>query len=973
MRTVFLDKETQSEADLKRVGAWAYSEHPSTRVVCMSWAVDDGPIEEWGNPEIGNGYDRTLERLRRLAEDPETLFEAFNVAFEYSIWHNILVPQYGFPVLPPRRWRDTQAVACYYAMPAALDKLAKACGLPGKDKAGERLISKYSKLHLPTAKRDIPPEDFAAFIRYCSQDVDQERQAGYLLGDLPERELEIFLHDMEVNVRGIRLDQGGIETGRVIVQHKAEQLAGDFREITGLEPTQRDKVLAWFRANGLPELKDLRAETLKDLMRDDDAVKGDTRRALQLRYDHSKASTKKLDAMARQSGADGRARFQSRYHGAVTGRNTGTGFQPLNLNKGYDANVVSPEQLVRDIQYGDPRWLDVVYGNAMEAVGKASRHWIVPDDGCRIIAGDFTSIEAVVNAGLAGEEWKLQLFRDGGDPYCTFASRVVGREVLPKSHPNVTAQDVKDRQEKGKPGELAGGYQGWVGAWRKFDPSDRFTDEEVAEFMGAWRDLHPAIVASWRGRENAAIEAVQHPGRVTGYLNTGFEVVDGWLTMILIDGKRLWYRAPEIRMVRPRWHDPSEKDECLAGTCDCGYRPQLTYLSWKNQQFIRVSTYGGKLCLAGDTKVLTDGGWKDIVNVQVNDLLWDGEAWVTHAGVVCNGLAETVDVAGVAATPDHQILTTEGWVSASQSEGYYRARSRFPDGFGIRGERWEEIPMARAMLLRARSYDRGDRIAEAEETRRPSILRLPTQGDYLTAAYHSRNVSAPGVPCLAVDDRSLYQPPASSLEKLRRARDHGMRAVAQFFRTFLGRYGADLPRGAANRAPGQRRQLRAGKLSVGDTWRPGQQSARQHLPSDSPWPHDGGASFPRVRDQKDDSALAAPKRMVGSRCVYDIVNCGPNNRFVVRDRDKRPLIVHNCENDVQGVSRQILKAGELALAKAGYGVVLSVYDEIVCEVPDDFGSRSEVETIVLDAVGALEWASAWPISMDCWEGLKYKK
>jgi DNA polymerase bacteriophage-type len=666
--TIFLDCETQSEADLRKVGAWAYSEHSSTDVICVCWAVDDGPVLDWVP-----GEDTPLEIFEALAAGHE--IEAFNVAFEYSIWNNVLVPRYGWPEVPLHRWRDTQAVACYYAMPAALDKLAKACGLKGKDPAGERLITKYSKLHLKTAKRDIPPEDLDAFVNYCRADVEQERSAAYLLGDLPDRELEIFLHDLEVNARGIRLDRAGIEAARIIVEQKAEDLASEFREITGLNPTQRDKVLAWFRENGLPDLADLRSATIDDLLESEGAVSRDTRRALQLRQNYSKASTKKLDAMARQAGKDGRARFQCRYHGAVTGRNTGTGFQPLNLSKGYNAKKVPPEQLIRDIMYGNPKWLDLIYGNAMEAVGKASRHFIVPDKGKRIIAGDFTSIEAVVNAGLAGEEWKLQLFRDKGDPYCAFASKALGRNVLTKSDPNLTPQDEADRQNVGKPGELAFGYQGAVGAWRKFDTSDRWADEQIVTFVRDWRDLHPEITASWRGREDAAIEAVEHPGRLTGYGSTGFEVVDGWLTMILIDGKRLWYRSPEIRMVRPPWHKPAEDDDCLAGRCDCGYRPQLTYLSWKNQQFVRVSTYGGKL----------------------------------------------------------------------------------------------------------------------------------------------------------------------------------------------------------------------------------------------------------------------------------------------------------TENDVQATSRQILKAGELGLKREGYDVILSVYDEIVCEVPDGWGSVEEAENIVLDAVAELEWASRWPISMDFWQGLKYKK
>ena len=269
------------------------------------------------------------------------------------------------------------------------------------------------------------------------------------------------------------------------------------------------------------------------------------------------------------------------------------GFQPLNLVRNWDK--VPPEQLVRDISYGDPAWLDCMYGDAMEAVGKASRHWIKAARGHRIIAGDFASIEAVVNAALAGEEWKVDLFRAGGDPYVTFASQALERTVLPKDHPDVTSQDKADRQAVGKPGELAFGYQGAVGAWRKFDRTDRFTDEEIVEFVRAWRKLHPNIVALWRGLEAAAIDAVAHPERTTGYRQIGFERVDGWLTMILPNGKRLWYWGPHLRLQMPPWHEPEVNEDCAAGECRCEPRPQVFYSSQKEGRWRLVATYGGKL------------------------------------------------------------------------------------------------------------------------------------------------------------------------------------------------------------------------------------------------------------------------------------------------------------------------------------------------------------------------------------------
>src|ERR1700676_2136375 len=130
--------------------------------------------------------------------------------------------------------------------------------------------------------------------------------------------------------------------------------------------------------------------------------------------------------------------------------------------------------LVRDIMHGDPEWLDAVYGDAMEAVSRASRHWIVAEEGHQIYAGDFVSIEAVILACLAGEQWKIDAFRSGAKIYELMGDKIHGLPpgtVTKATHP-------KERQD-GKTGELAFGYQGALNAWLKFDDSGRHTDERI--------------------------------------------------------------------------------------------------------------------------------------------------------------------------------------------------------------------------------------------------------------------------------------------------------------------------------------------------------------------------------------------------------------------------------------------------------------------------------------------------------------
>ncbi len=73
----------------------------------------------------------------------------------------------------------------------------------------------------------------------------------------------------------------------------------------------------------------------------------------------------------------------------------------------------------------------------------------------------------------------------------------------------------------------------------------------------------------------------------------GFETVDEWLTMILPNGKRLWYYDPQLRAIMPLWHNPGQV-KCAAGTCDCRPRTQVTYMAQKEGQWRRRHTYGGK-------------------------------------------------------------------------------------------------------------------------------------------------------------------------------------------------------------------------------------------------------------------------------------------------------------------------------------------------------------------------------------------
>ena len=605
---ITLDIETKSYADLPKVGAWNYSLDPTTDVICLSYCYSDGKdmsIHTW-RPGDKVPW---LDRLWVGGIDEPV--EAHNVSFEEAIWYNVLMPKYGFPDIAPDQWRDTMATACYLALPAALDRLSVALGGQGKDPEGSRLITKYSKLYLKTAKADIPPEDLAKFVAYCEDDVAQEAGIGEFLGDLPPRELDIFLRDRRINRRGLYLDLEGIAAASRIVDQRTEELTTRFREITDLNPTQTEKVKGWLKGCGLI-FDNLQKKTIQEFLEDEeetedieiepgvfeparvatrqagfDTTPPHVREALEIKLAVGKASTRKLTTMARNAGPDGRARNQTRYHGATTGRSTGMGFQPLNLVKGYDD--IDPEILVAAIMREDAELLDMMFGDAMEAVSKASRHWIMAEPGSRLLVADFASIEAVILSCLAGEEWKIKAFHNREPLYERMAEKIYKLPpgtVTKKTHP-------LERQD-GKIGELAFGFQGALGAWLNFDSSGRHTDERIVEICKAWRDEHPMTIRLWKEYDQCMTGALAYPGQLFEYRGVEFHKQEHWLTIKLLNGKKLWYFQPEFRNRMPGWHRPADKEDCKAGTCKCQPRDVVTYMSVKTGRWQRVSTYGGK-------------------------------------------------------------------------------------------------------------------------------------------------------------------------------------------------------------------------------------------------------------------------------------------------------------------------------------------------------------------------------------------
>ena len=584
---ITIDFESYSEADLKKTGAWKYSEHPSTEVLCLAYAFNDEKPRLWypGLPPPLDLFD-AIERGEEM--------DAHNVGFERAIWENVCVKRMGWPEIEAHTWSCTMARAASRALPLGLEQCASALGLDvRKDKRGKQLIQLLCKPQKPKKKdprtRIQDPELLAELYDYCLQDVRVEQRIRRELGALPAPERGVFLLNEKMNSRGITIDVESVHNAIAVVSQVEKELTAELVDITGgriRTANQVAEILDFVQWKVDGGLDDLTADTVAAAI--PRAEKGSVeRRVLEIRHSLAKASTKKLAGLLAAVCVDGRVRGLSQYHGAFTGRNAGRLVQPLNLPR--PVLGADPEGLVEAIALRDPDWLRMLYGDPMQCVADALRSMFVAGEGKNLCAVDLASIESVGIAAIAGEEIKLDLFRRGDDPYCAFASDVFGRPIT-------KANDPRERQEVGKVGELAFGFGGGVGAWRNFDDSDKFDDDEVNTFKNVWRRKHPHIarppwdqavkdgeagVGLWYGLQDAAHEAVLRPGRQVEAFGVKYQVRGRWLVCILPSSRAIVYYDPRLQeKINPH----TDKTEVV-----------LTYMSQKNGHWARIDTWGGKL------------------------------------------------------------------------------------------------------------------------------------------------------------------------------------------------------------------------------------------------------------------------------------------------------------------------------------------------------------------------------------------
>ena len=578
---------------LPAVGASVYSEHPSTEVLCLAYDLKDGGGVRLWTP---GGY------------PPKDLFDyilsggliaAWNSSFEYYIWKNVCAARMGWPEIPLNQYRCDMSKSYAFALPGKLSKAAEVLHAgEQKDKQGDVLIRRLCVPKAPTIKEpylrrtpETHPDDFQALYDYCRQDVKAEASVSELTPDLSPEELEVWLLDQRINLRGVYIDHEALDNCIDIINQAQKQYTEELRTLTNgyvQSASEVKKLSEWLSANGLHMESLAKAHVSKTLA--STGVPPVCRRVLEIRASISAASVKKLPTIKRRLSKDNRLKDLFAYCGADrTGRWAGRGPQPHNLpNSGpFDSWGVKHVDLALSLaELKDLPLIESFFGDATAAISGCLRGLFCAAPGKEFICSDYSAIEAVVLAFLAGEQWRMDVFRGHGQIYEESASRITGipRDTLLLHRENTG--EHHPMRKLGKVAELASGYQGGLGAWKAFG-ADRFlTEEEIKENIDAWREASPNIVKFWYGLQDAAMQAIAQPGTCSEYKGISYGVQGDILYCRLLSGRTLAYHHPRIEPEMKPWGKIVDS---------------ITYWGWNSDSmkgavgWMKMSTYGGKL------------------------------------------------------------------------------------------------------------------------------------------------------------------------------------------------------------------------------------------------------------------------------------------------------------------------------------------------------------------------------------------
>lgn len=654
MHHLSIDLETYSSVPIAKAGAQKYIQSPDFEILLFAYSLDGGDVQI-----IDLAQSELLPQwLASALSDPQYIKHAYNASFEWGCLSKFM------GTLPIDQWRCTMFHGLYCGYTAGLDATGKALGLPAdkqKLSTGKALIRYFCVPCAPTKTnggrtRNYPrhdPAKWALFKEYCIGDVTTEMEMLHRLENFPvPPELEKqWQTDVLINARGVAVDMDMVRGALWIGETTRDQLTDEAVTLSGLDnPNSVKQLMQWLEEELDEELTDLRKDTVSRLLNGN--LTNDTaRRMLEIRQELGKTSTKKYNAIEAAVCADGRVRGLLQFYGANrTGRWAGRLVQVQNLPRTY----VEPLPLARDlVKRRETASLRALFGSVPDTLSQLIRTSFIAEPGNALVDADFSAIEARVISWLAGESWRLDVFRTHGKIYEASASQMFGvpLERIKKGNPEYALR------QKGKVAELALGYQGSTGALIKMGALDMgLTEAELPDIVNRWRDANKRIRDLWYSMEAAAVQVIQ-TGQPVGLrsLVLAREMDAGnnldFLTIRLPSGRKLYYAHPSLG--QNQWGKPS-----------------ITYMGMDQttKKWKLIETYGGKLvencvqaiardCLAEAIERLEAANYPVVFHV--------------HDEVVVECTAERASLDDIAAIMGQPVswapdlpLGADGWVGA---------------------------------------------------------------------------------------------------------------------------------------------------------------------------------------------------------------------------------------------------------------------------------------------------------------------
>ena len=627
MKTISIDIETFSSADLTKSGVYRYAESEDFEVLLFGYSVDGGEVKVI---DMAQGEKLPPEIIAALTDTAVRKY-AYNAQFERVCLSRLL----GYPTgkyIEPQSWYCTMVWAATLGLPLSLEKVGEVLGLEKqKLSVGKELIRYFCRPCEPSSSnggrtRNLPYHDrgkWATFKAYNKRDVETEMEIQRRLSAFPvsEREWENYHLDQRINDYGIALDMDFVEHAIRCDEVNTGSATEKAKALTGIDnPNSPAQLKAWLVEQG-QVVESLSKAEVSRLLQD---ATGNIEEILRLRQELAKSSVKKYIAMKNVVGSDARARGLIQFYGANrTGRYAGRLIQVQNLPQNHLDDLPGVRELVRSDSYSR---IEAKYGNIPNVLSELIRTAFVPKQGSRFIVADFSAIEARVIAWFAGEEWRLRVFEEGKDIYCASASQMF--------HVPVEKNGVNGHlRQKGKIAELALGYGGSVGALKAMGATAMGIPEaELKPLVDAWRSSNPNITKFWWSVDRAVKYVVSTKQPYSGY-GLKFSYEKGILFIELPSGRRLAY-------VRPRMGVNNFGSDCVT------YEGLGSAKKWE-----RIESYGPKFVenivqatardiLAEAMQRLSRAGFKITMHIH-DEVVLEVPRGVSSVEEVCSIMGET--------------------------------------------------------------------------------------------------------------------------------------------------------------------------------------------------------------------------------------------------------------------------------------------------------------------------------------------